>query len=263
MIARLVLVVFLGAVASSARANDTRLLALGEGNVLLAFSAADPGRVERIELKGVRGSLVGIDCRPADGKLYGLGTTYELHTIDPATGAATVASTLTVPFDGGARSGADFSPQLDRLRLVASSGQNLRVNVTMGATAADTGLSYAAGDRNQGRRPSITGAAYANNRKGAATTKLFDLDADLDVLAVQDPANDGALVTVGPVGVDVAPHVGFDIVTDAAGVDRAFAAWGGTLYAIDLGTGAARPLGAIGGSPDVIGLAALDGCGTR
>ena len=263
MIARLVLVVFLSVVSPAARADDARLLALGEGNVLLAFSAAEPGRVERIELKGVRGSLIGIDCRPSDGKLYGLGTTYELHTVDPATGAATVASTLTVPFDGGVRSGVDFNPQLDRLRLVASSGQNLRVNVTMGATAADTGLAYAAGDRNQGRRPSITGAAYGNNRKDAATTKLFDLDAELDVLAVQDPPNDGALVTVGPVGVDVAPHAGFDIVTDDAGADHAFAAWGGTLYAIDLASAAARPLGTIGGSPDVIGLAALDACGKR
>jgi hypothetical protein len=93
-----------------------------------------------------------------------------------------------------------------------------------------------------------------------ATTRLFDIDAELDVLALQDPPNDGALVTVGPLGVDVGPRAGFDIVTDAAGRDAAFAAWGGTLYAIDLATGAARALGAIGGSPDVIGLAALDAC---
>jgi hypothetical protein len=262
MIVRLVFAL-LAVVAPAVAADDARLVALAEGNVLLAFSAADPGRVERIELKGVRGTLIGVDCRPADGRLYGLGTTYELHTIDPATGAATVASTLTVPFDGGVRSGLDFNPQLDRLRLVATSGQNLRVNVTMGATAADTGLAYAAGDRNQGRRPSVTAAAYANNRPDAATTKLFDLDAELDVLAVQDPPNDGTLVTVGPVGVDVAPHAGFDIVTDAAGVDRAFAAWAGTLWALDLQTGAARPLGAIGGSPGVVGLVVLDACAKR
>jgi len=133
----------------------------------------------------------------------------------------------------------------------------------MGATAADAGLAYAAGDRNQGRRPNVTAAAYANNRPGVATTRLFDLDAELDVLALQEPPNDGALMTIGPLGVDVGPRAGFDIVTDATGTDRAFAAWGGTLYAVDLATGAARPLGAIAGSPDVIGLAALEACAKR
>ena len=263
MSARLVLAGLLSVVAAPLNADDVRLVALTEGNVLLAFSAADPGRVERVEVKGVRGTLVGIDCRPSDGRLYGLATTYDLYTIDPATGVAAAASTLTIPFDGGARAGVDFNPQADRLRLVAASGQNLRVNVTMGATAADVGLAYAAGDPNQGRRPGATAAAYANNRPGAATTRLFDIDAELDVLALQDPPNDGVLRTVGPFGVDVPPHAGFDIMTDAAGADDAFAAWGGTLYAIELTTGAARPLGAIAGSPDVIGLAALETCTKR
>ena len=37
----------------------------------------------------------------------------------------------------------------------------------------------------------------------------------------------------------------------------------GRFSVIDLATGAARPLGPIGGSPDVIGLAALDACAKR
>jgi len=263
MLARRILVIALGILVPPAGADDTRLVALTEGNRLLAFSAADPGRVERVEVKGVRGTLVGVDCRPSDGRLYGLSTTYDLYTIDPATGASAAASTLTIPFDGGVRAGLDFNPQADRLRLVAASGQNLRVNVTMGATAADAGLAYAAGDRNHGRRPSIVAAAYTNNRAGAPTTRLFDIDSDLDVLAVQDPPNDGVLVTVGALGVDVGAHAGFDIATDSAGADHAFAAWDGTLYTIDLATGAARALGAIAGSPDVVGLATLDACAKR
>ncbi len=263
MIARLVLAVALSIVAPPARADDARLVAFTDGNALLVFSAADPGHVERVEVKGVRGTLVGIDCRPADGRLYGLGTTYDLYTIDPSTGAAATVSTLTNPFDGGARAGVDFNPQADRLRLVAASGQNLRVNVTMGATAGDAALAYAAGDPNHGRRPGVTAAAYANNRPGAAATRLFDIDAELDVLALQEPPNDGVLVTVGPLGADAASRAGFDIVTDAAGTDRAFAAWAGTAYAIDLKTGAARPLGTIAGGPEIVGLAALEACGKR
>jgi hypothetical protein len=263
MIAPLVFALLLSVVVQPADADDARLAALTDGDALLLFSATDPGHAERVDLKGVRGTLVGIDCRPSDGRLYGLGTTYDLYTIDPATGAATTVSTLTTPFDGGARSGVDFNPQADRLRLVAASGQNLRVNVTMGATATDAALAYAAADPNHGRRPGVTAAAYANNRSGAPTTRLFDIDAELDVLALQEPPNDGVLVTVGPLGADVGSRAGFDIVTDAAGTDRAFAAWAGTVYAIDLQTGAARALGTIAGSPEVIGLAALEACGKR
>ncbi len=43
------------------------------------------------------------------------------------------------------RSGVDFTPQLDRLRLTSSDGRNLRVNVAIGATAArdgEEGLGY-------------------------------------------------------------------------------------------------------------------------
>src|SRR5262249_60754511 len=79
-----------------------------------------------------------------------------------------------------------------------------------------------------------------------------------DVLAPQDPPNDGILTTVGPLGIDFGPLGGFDIVTDATGKDSGYAASGATLYAIDLTTGAARSLGTIGdGRANVVGLAAL------
>src|SRR5207244_12058351 len=88
--------------------------------------------------------LLGVATRPADGHLYGLTTRNDLYRIDPATGASTLVSTLTVPFDGDLRSGISFNPQADRLRLVSADGQNLRVQVSLGATAGDTPLAYAA-----------------------------------------------------------------------------------------------------------------------
>ena len=93
---------------------------------------------------------------------------------------------------------------------------------------------------------------------GATSTKLFDIDSELDVLAVQDPPNDGVLVTVGPLGVDFAPLAGFAIFTDPAGADHAFAASGATLYTIDLTTGAAKTVGRIGTTDaKIVSLAAL------
>ena len=56
---------------------------------------------------------------------------------------------------------------------------------------------------------------------------------------------------------DVGPLAGFAIHTDDAGHDAAWAATRGTLYAVDLDSGAARPLGQIEGGPEVVSLAVL------
>jgi len=234
------------------------LVALTERGTLLVFPADHPEAATRISVHGVAGTLIGIDLRPADQKLYGVSTTNEIYRIDAKSGEATRVSSLTVPFDGGARSGIDFNPQSDRLKLVSAEGQNLRVNVEIGAAAVDRPLAYAGGDANAGKRPAITASAYTHSRAGAATTKLFNIDAARDVLTIQDPPNDGVQRTVGPLGVDFAPVAGFEIVTDPAGQDRAFAASGSTLYAIDLATGAASALGAIAaGDAPIVSLASL------
>ena len=235
------------------------LLALCDDGSLLAFRADRPAEVRRIEPQGISGRLIGIDRRPADGLLYGLSTTNDLYRIDPNGGQGTRVSSLTVPFDGDNRSALDFNPQADRLRLVSRDGQNLRANVALGATAVDGALRYKDGDPAAGARPRVTAGAYTHNVRDAPDTKLFEIDSDRDTLVLQDPPNDGVLVTVGPLGVDFGPSGGFDIVTDASGRDDGYAASGATLYAIDLTTGAAKTLGTIGdGRASIVGLAAIE-----
>jgi hypothetical protein len=234
-------------------------LALCDDGALLAFRADRPAEVRRVAPQGVSGRLIGVDRRPADGVLYGVSTTNDVYRIDPASGQAARVSSLTVPFDGDARSGFDFNPQADRLRLVSRDGQDLRVNVTLGATAVDGALRYRDGDPGAGARPQVTAGAYTHNIPDAPDTKLLEIDAARDVLVLQDPPNDGVLATVGPLGVDFGPTGGFDIVTDAAGKDVGYAASGASLYAIDLVTGSARTLGTIGdGRASVVGLAAIE-----
>lgn len=246
--------------AAAADHGATRLVALTLDGALVRFTAEQPNAIEQARVSGVRGHLVGLDYRPADGKLYAVSDASDVYVLDAATGVATLVSTLTVPFDAGGSSGVDFNPQADRLRLIGRSGQNLRVHVSLGATANDTPLAYARGDRNFGARPAIAGAAYTRSLPNAPTTKLYDIDAGLDVLALQDPPNDGTLVTVGPLGVDAGPTTAFDIRSDPDGSDRGLAAIGGNLFEIDLETGAARPLGAIGpGGLAVGGLAVVPG----
>ena len=110
--------------------------------------------------------------------------------------------------------------------------RNARVHPTLGATAVDRPLAWRPGDPNGGRQPRVTAAAYTHDVPGAPDTKLFVIDAERDVLALQDPPNDGLLATVGPLGVDVGPLAGFAIHTDDAGHDAAWAATRGTLYAV-------------------------------
>lgn len=239
-------------------AAGLEFVALTPGNVLVRFAAADPAQVRVVPVKGVKGTLRGIDVRPARGRLYGITATYEIYAIDAISGQATRVSTLTAPFDGGEYAGMDFNPQSDRLRLVGIRGHNLRVHTDLGAAASDGPLTYAPGDRNAGRRPHVVAAAYTRSLPRTPDTKLFDIDEGLDVLALQDPPNNGVLRTVGRLGVDFGPESGFDIVSGPGPAEAAWAATAGRLYRIDLTTGAATPAGVIGdGKVRILALAAL------
>ncbi len=63
------------------------------------------------------------------------------------------------------------------------------------------------------RPATVTGVAYSNNVDGAATTLLYDIDAATDQLLRQGnpSANTGALIAVGPLGVNTSIDVAFDI----------------------------------------------------
>lgn len=254
------LLLLLGAGAVADDHGPIRVVALTLDGALVRFTTERPTAIEQVRVRGVRGHLVGLDYRPADGKLYAVSDASDVYVLDVATGVATLVSTLTVPFDADGGSGVDFNPQSDRLRLIGRSGQNLRVHVGLGATASDASVAYARGDRNFGVRPEIVGAAYTHALPNAPETRLFDIDAGLDVLALQDPPNDGTLVTVGALGVDAGAATGFDIRSDPDGGDQGLAAIAGTLYSIDLETGAARQLGTIGpGGFAIVGLAVVPG----
>ena len=239
-----------------ASAGPVNLIGLTGDNTLVLFNSGHPADVRLVKLTRMRGKLLGIDYRPTDGRLYGVTSTNDLYTLDSATGKAALVARLNIAFDGGPRSGVDFNPQTDRLRLVGGNGQNLRAHASLGAAALDSPLTFAPRDRHSGKHPRITASAYTNSVAGATATRLFNIDSDLDALVLQDPPNDGVLTTVGPLGVDFGSQGGFDILREDGGRDRAFAASGSTLYGIDLTKGTATKLGTIGdGRLDLIGLA--------
>jgi hypothetical protein len=212
--------------------------------------------------------LLGIDRRPANGLLYGLGSTSRVYTIDTTTGlAVAVGGTPFAPALSGTAFGFDFNPVPDRIRVVSTDTTNFRLNPNSGALAGtDTPLSYAAGDTGAGLTPRVVGSAYTNNFAGAAATTLFGIDSNRDVLVMQGGPNSvpspngGVLITIGAgLGFDTSDLVGFDI-SGTSGV--AFASLtsptgsASQLFTIDLTTGTASLLGNIGQGLTLTGLAA-------
>lgn len=223
----------------------------GNGSSLIRFDSTTPGTVTSLgAISGAIGRLDGLDFRAADGMLYG----YEangsgVYRVNPLTGVTTLLSTSSAPV-GNARLGIDFNPVVDRLRIVNPGDDNRRINVDTGAAVVDGSLAYAVGDVNAGRNPQIYDAAYTNADTNVATgTQLYYIDATQDALVTTANPNGGVLNTVGALGFDTSAFLGFDIFTDLAGVNTAYATLrvGGVdgLYTINLGTGAATLIGII------------------
>ena len=227
-------------------ANVSQLIALTDDNTLVSFDSSNPGASQFTEVTGVDGVLLGIDTRPANGSIYGISTTNNIYTIDSESGEATYVSTLDMPFEGGTISGFDFNPAADRLRLVGDNDQDFRINVETGEVTVDGTLAFAEGDVNQGVNPNVTAAAYTNSFDVTETTQLYDIDTLLNTLVLQDPPNDGTLVTVGDTGIDVDTLAGFDILSSADGGNLGFAVTNSTLYSVDLINGETTTMGEIG-----------------
>lgn len=195
-----------------------RVVGLTDDGRLVTFRSGNTSRVTTVgRIFGLTGdrSLVGIDYRVQDGKLYGVGDRGGVYTIDTRTASAVKVSQLSVALNGRFF-GVDFNPAANRLRVISDTGQNLRHNIddpagtpTAGTTAPDAMLTYPPAT---GTAIGVTGAGYTNNdlNSGTATT-LFDLDTNLDQAAVQSPANAGSLAPTGKLLVDSASDAGFDI----------------------------------------------------
>jgi trimeric autotransporter adhesin len=226
-------------------AANSQFLALTNDNKLISFNPSSPNRTTTTEIVGVDAPLIGIDTRPANGLVYGITTANTIYTIDPNTAIATKVSTLSTPFTATSISGFDFNPVADRLRLIGDNDQNFRINVDTGAVTVDGNLAFGTGDVNASSNPTVTAAGYTNSFAGTTATQLYDLDATLDVLTLQNPPNNGTLATIGNLEIDLDPAAGFDIISDGKGNNAAFALSNSTLYGIDLLTGKAKNLGAV------------------
>ena len=270
-----------GAIVSAVESLEDRKLlstvaAISGRDQLVYFDSATPATtIAKVKVKGlVRGeSLVGLDFRPANGQLYGLGDTSRLYRINPTSGQATAVDGTGAAFApalAGTEFGFDFNPSADRIRVVSDVDANMRLDPDTGAvvdfdggadgTQTDLALTFAVGDVNFGSNPSVFAAAYTNNVAGGTPTTLYGIDSDKNALVaigsvdgITDSPNNGNVTTIGALGVDVTSVGGFDIVSDGVS-DTAYAAvaTSGTgrsgFYSINLSTGAATLINQIKGS---------------
>ncbi len=238
------------------------VFAVDAGNNLIRFGAQSPNVVtRRAAISGLQNgeAIVGIDFRPVDKKLYALGSTSRVYTLDTLTATATLVGITTfTPALNGNSFGFDFNPVPDRIRVHSDTEQDLRLNpLTGGLAAVDSLLAYNAGDTNFGVNPNIAGTAYTNSVAGATTTVLYAIDSNRDILVTLPSPNNGKMTTVGTLGPNTTEFVGFDIAGDT-GVAYATLTLGGagsSFYTINLTSGAATLVGNIDNSAALRGLA--------
>jgi trimeric autotransporter adhesin len=246
------------------------LVAVTESNRLISFNAGSPQKLctapVRITNLQSGDNVLGIDVRPSDGLLYAVGSGGRLYTINTtigtnfanATPGPLLQSAASSSFNGlnGDDFGFDFNPTNNNLRLVSNRGQNLSIDVELGAVTTQTAL-------NPGN-PSVTAAAYTNSVRGAGSTTLFVINTGNETLSIQGmpvtmPAN-GILVPQGNLNSgDVTGVSGFDIngQTGVAVAALTLASTPGVtdLFTINLSSGLATRVNTIGVNERIRGLA--------
>ncbi len=173
----------------------------GAGTSLIGFDPAETSRSFTLALCGITAgeSLVGIDFRPMNGMLYGLGVnataeTLTLYAISIETGKATIVGSPSQgmvdgsgnPIDFPASSaswGFDFNPASDRVRVVTETGLNFRINPNNGALVDGSGAGGVNPDPAlNGASTSANAVAHTNNTQvpgGITTAYVIDTQNDL------------------------------------------------------------------------------------
>jgi hypothetical protein len=259
----------------------------GSGTQLVRFALAAPSASALATVTGLAPNerLVGIDLRPANGVLYGLGINAAedrgtLYRLEPQSMGTTAAATAIgtpgqIQFVDAAgvtvdlstiSHGVDFNPVADRLRVVDASGLNFRVDPNNGAPVDGNGS--ALGVNPDGMisgvlTTQLAGTAYTNSVADTTITTQYTLDQFNAQLAIQNPPNGGTQTLSRPILLDGQPFsfgggVGFDLppgvsapmsnqpVLAGSGFFTSSPSAGAPqLYRLDLTTANASALGAI------------------
>lgn len=207
------------------------------GTSLVAFNTANPQSSKVIG--GITGmgndKLVGIDFRPKNHELYGVGASGKIYVLDPRTAAAKQVGKLSVALSG-ASFDIDFTPAGDQLRIVSDTAQNIHqpfgATGPSGPTVVDGKLS----------RKNITSLAYDGGGRaiGIDTKKRQLLVLNPSSGAVTDLGTPNAFPVMASLsnGLDVAPGGSFAVVN----LDHKH-----TLFSVNTANGTAKKIGVFPG----------------
>lgn len=222
------------------------------GNQLATFGTSNAAASYRaVSVTGLASgeSLVDLDFRNTDNRLYAATSAGKIYVINTDTGAATAdgstvaKTTLAI----------DFNPVANRLRVVGANNDNYRLTLNStpvpttsaaGTVTSDGNFAYAATDTNFGKTPVLTAAAYTNSYNDStagmaptnATTVLYTIDSATDTLVENTvgPAF-STLVTRSKLGVDVGTGLaGFDITGGSDAYLTAISGNSTVLYRVNL-----------------------------
>lgn len=247
------------------------VFATTQSNRLVRFPAGVPAQVAGgRSISGMHPGeqVAGLDFRPTDGRLYALGTAGQLYVIDPATAIAQPVG------PGGLRSlvmdevGFAFDPASDLIRMVTTTGHNLRLHPDTGTLVdgdpaaaglqSDAPLDYGPTEFERGMVPRLAGAAIVHlPARGArpAITTQYAIDRGARTLVTQGsrehthprpPLHSGHLFTVGQLAIDLGDGpLSFDAKDPRLALLCVSRGARSELYRVDLRTAALEPLGRI------------------
>jgi hypothetical protein len=249
----LVLVAAAAALAASSVARAEELVAIRADGAIVRFDSAAPGTFTSVhDVSGLAGGefLVGIDVRPTDGVVFGVGSTSRLYQVDPATGTALrVGSATFTPSLDGNDFGVAFDLTGSTLRVTSDTGQNVLLEPETGQTLSTDGRpTYAVGDANAGATAGVTACGW---RWSPSSVALYGVDLARRLLVKIDNPPSGAVSTVGALGTGAlldGGYVGLDASMESGATYMVAALAGETtsrLYRIEVATGAATSLGAL------------------
>jgi hypothetical protein len=239
-------------------------------NRLLLFGSESPETINRmVPITGLPPlkRIVGIDFRPSNGKLYGVGNDSRVYVLDTLTGAATaVGSTPFTPaidyFE--VHFGVGFDPKTERIRLiVAESAANYSIDPDDGTAVLEPSVTFSPTDPNAGSTPRIAGLGYVPLNASPSSIRasvaavgpgplagvLLALDADLGVLVESIDPETGEFDTVGPIDMVFARCAELKVGVASDGTVNIFAviltAVGNLAVKIDVATGKATAVGVV------------------
>ncbi len=273
------LVLGLSASLSCVHAED--VLAVTAANNLIRFDASSPGTlISTTPITGLQTGekIVAIDFRTYNGQLYGIAIsatppggvpppvpnfTGRLYQINPVTGVASLVGLQTPPQTPlpnfsttltGSHYSFTYVPTFasDLFRVDNENGQNLRVSPVNGSlVATDSSLTY--NDANATSSPHVVALTQSNKFVNAPGSTLYAIDSTLGILTTHT-GNSGFLNQIGKLGVAIGDNAGFTISPFSGTAFAALQPAGATtssFFNIDLATGSATLLAAIG-SPDLV-----------